>query len=71
MQKIDQLNYLSIELLEQLGNRQPSQAQIDLVESILSSSTVNIKINFSNNITPKGNHLFLLGGKWHDYQKIS
>jgi len=37
MEKIDSLNYLSIKILEQLGNKQPSQAEINRMEAILSS----------------------------------
>lgn len=33
------LNYLAIEFLENLGNKTPSQAQIDLMESLISQMT--------------------------------
>ncbi len=37
MEKVDSLNYLSIKVLEQLGNTQPSQAEIDWMETVLAN----------------------------------
>jgi DNA-binding CsgD family transcriptional regulator len=53
MKEVDSLNYLAIEFLERLGNNEPSQTQIDLVESILSNSAAYIKMNVSNKLTSR------------------
>lgn len=53
MQTINQFNYLSIQLLEQMGNLAPSQSQIDLVENLLISSTIDVKLKFNRQLNGK------------------
>ena len=50
---IDSTNYVAIELLEQLGLDKPNQAQIDLMESIVSTVMVKKKLLFDTRLTPK------------------
>lgn len=54
--KIDQRNYQAIELLEQLGNDEPTQHQIDLTEKLLTCVGLSRgqKISFS---LAKGNRM--------------
>lgn len=40
MEQYDQLNAFAIELIEYLGNNQPLQEQIDLVEFLVSNAMV-------------------------------
>lgn len=35
MQEFDRLNYIAIEILDQAGNRNPTQNQIDRVQNLL------------------------------------
>lgn len=36
-ERLEELNYIAIAVLEELGNQTPSQEQIDLVEKLLAS----------------------------------
>ncbi|HEX4046011.1 MAG TPA: helix-turn-helix transcriptional regulator [Gammaproteobacteria bacterium] len=48
-----ELNYLSIDLLEKLGNHKPVQKQIDLMESILSNVVVIKRLRFTRKLTER------------------
>lgn len=42
--RVEQLNYLAIELLERLGNIEPAEFQIEIMESILSQVVPHWKV---------------------------
>ncbi len=48
---VEKLNYLAIRLLEELGNYAPSQQQIDLLEQVLSSTTIDRRLTFEKSLT--------------------
>lgn len=41
MERLDQNNFLALELIEYLGNDKPAQEQIDLVEYLISNAMQN------------------------------
>lgn len=45
------VNYLAIDLLEILGNKQPDQQQIDLMENLISHVAVTHRISFDRRLT--------------------
>ncbi|GEM_PF-1219954 len=47
------LNFLSIELLEKAGNNQPTQEQIDLVESVLEKIPFFQHLSFNKKLSPR------------------
>lgn len=42
MERLDQNNFLAIELIEYLGNDKPAQEQIDIVEYLISHALENL-----------------------------
>lgn len=50
---ISSFNYLSVQLLEYMGNFNPAQEQIDLIESLISMSAVKVQLFFNNQLNDK------------------
>lgn len=46
-------NYMAVEVLELLGIEQPTQSQIDLMESVVSSVTIKTAVFFSKGLTQR------------------
>ncbi len=63
IEKEQQLNYLSIDLLEKLGNRCPSQVQIDLMESLLNIATQDYRLTVDRQLTPREVSCLFLAAK--------
>ncbi len=51
--KTQYVNYLAIELLERLGNSEPTQQQIDLMESLISRVAIDHKLSFDHRLTER------------------
>lgn len=51
MEHINQLNYLSIEILDKLGNASPSESQIELMELLISGVLTSHKVCFPECLT--------------------
>jgi DNA-binding CsgD family transcriptional regulator len=54
------LNYLAIEFLEKLGNKTPSQPQINLMESLISKVGIEQKISFDHKLSARETACLLL-----------
>lgn len=53
LSKTQNLNYLAVDLLEKLGNRNPTQTQIDLMESVVSKVAIEQKISFDHKLSAR------------------
>jgi DNA-binding CsgD family transcriptional regulator len=53
MMRNQYLNYLSIDLLDKLGNHTPQQKQIDLMHSILTKISITQHLSFDHQLTER------------------
>lgn len=63
LNKPQRINYLAIEFLERLGNRNPVQSQIDLMEALISKVAIEQKLSFDNKLTNREITCLLLAAK--------
>lgn len=51
--QVNEYNYLAIRMLERIGIIDPTQEQIDIVEEVVSTTSINLKLIFDRNLTKK------------------
>lgn len=64
-------NKTIVKLLEKLGNDNPSQIQIDLVDALLLGNSIEQRVLFDHKLTPRESYCLLLAAKGKTVQETA